>query len=209
LLLGVDTVFINPPDHLAVGVLGDSLSGTYWTYDNQSYYYCETTGEGFTIGQLPPQFNGVGAYVYPIDTSDQYVVNLQSLTLNAPNPSYAPFNPNTSQTTPTPNLSTTSLPDVAGPTAVPVEPMGLNLISDDPIFFILIVAAIGISIAVVIKPLRTAGKTLIQQTTPSEPSSPKTEETALGKNKFCIYCGSGNKSVAVFCENCGKKIAEV
>jgi len=208
LLLGVDAVFINPPDHLAVGVLGDNLSGTYWTYDNQSYYYCETTGEGFTIGQLPQQFDGVGAYVYPIDPSQQYVVNLQSLTLGASNPSYSPYNPNTTQATPTPNLTTTALPDIAGPTAVPVEPVGINLISDNPGFFVLIVAAIAVSIVVAIKPLKIAGKTAHQQTTALEPSSPKTEESVLNESKFCIYCGSSNKSVAVYCENCGKRIVE-
>ncbi len=100
LMMGFDAVFINPPDHLAVGVLGDNLGGTSWTYNGQSYYYCETTGEGFTVGQLPDQFNGVAAYVYAIDTSEQYVVNYQSLSLAAPNPSYAPYNPNSPQTTP-------------------------------------------------------------------------------------------------------------
>ena len=208
LLIGVDTVFINPPDHLAVGVLGNNLSGTYWAYDNQNYYYCETTGEGFTIGQLPSQFNGVGAYVYAIDTSKQYVVNLQSLTPSAPNPSYAPFNPNTEQAPPTPNLNTTFSPNVVGPTAIPVEPMGINLVLDDPIFFVLIVAAIGISMAVVIKPVRAATKISPQQTASPEPSIPQPQEPALNKNKFCIYCGSNNKPVAVFCQNCGKKIAE-
>ena len=212
LLLGYDAVFINPPDHLAVGVLGDNLGGTYWTYNDQNYYYCETTGEGFTVGQLPDQFSGVGAYVLAIDTSEQYVVNLQSLTLTAPNPSYAPFSPNTPQKTQTPNLTTTASPDVAGPTAVPVEPIGINLISDNPILFVLIVAAIGVSIAVVIKPMKTAAKAVHQPPTspepPAAPTAPKTEEAVASKNKFCIYCGSGNKPVAVYCENCGKKIAE-
>lgn len=53
LILGYGTVYINPPDHYAVGVLGDSLQGTYWVYpqdSNNTYYCCETTGNGFTIG---------------------------------------------------------------------------------------------------------------------------------------------------------------
>jgi hypothetical protein len=210
LLLGFDAVFINPPDHLAVGVLGNNLGGTYWTYNDQNYYYCETTGEGFTVGQLPTQFNGVGAYVYPIDTTQQYVVNYQSLSLTAPNPSYAPYTPNTPETTPAvaPNETMQPLPSVAGPTIQPVEPISLNLISDNPILFVFIIVAIAISIAAVIKPLKLGSKMVPQQTISPQTSSPKPEQANLNLNKFCVYCGSSNKSFAVYCENCGKKIAE-
>lgn len=210
LMLGFDVVFINPPDHLAVGVLGNNLGGTYWTYNNQNYYYCETTGEGFTVGQLPSQFNGVGAYVYPIDTSLQYVVNLQALSLAAPNPSFAPYNPDTPQATPSvgPNETMEPLPSVAGPTIEPVAPISLNLISRDPLFFVLMIVAIGISIAVVVRPLRFGVKTDPSQIfTPAEVSSaPVQADTS--KAKFCVHCGSANKSFALYCENCGKKIGE-
>ena len=210
LMLGFDAVYINPPDHLAVGVLGNNLGGTYWTYNDQNYYYCETTGEGFTVGQLPTQFNGVGAYVYPIDTSQQYIVNYQSLSLTAPNPSYSPYNPDTPQTTPdvAPNQTMQPLPTVAGPTIQPVEPISLNLISDNPVLFVLIIAAIGISIAVVVKPIKIGAKTAPQQTVSIGSTNPKAEEVVAAKSKFCIYCGSTNKSFAVYCETCGKKIAE-
>ncbi|HMK94424.1 MAG TPA: hypothetical protein VK536_03390 [Candidatus Limnocylindrales bacterium] len=205
LMLGYGTIFINPPDHLAVGILGNNLQGTYWTYDNQTYYYCETTGEGFTIGQLPAQFNGENAYVYPISTNEQYVANIPSLSSAEPNPSSAPYSSNTPETiqpNPTPTASST----VAGPTIQPVQPLSLNLISDQPILFTLIIVAIGICIAAVIKPARSArGKTISQQTVTPEAAGPKAEE-AIGKNKFCIYCGSSNKSCAVYCEECGKKI---
>jgi len=210
LMLGYGVVFINPPDHLAVGVEGNNLQGTYWTYDNQTYYYCETTGEGFTIGQLPAQFNGESAYVYPIVTSEQYVVNVQSVLAIEPNPSSAPYGPNTPKTTSVigPNPTATPLPTLAGPTIQPVQPVSLNLISDDPVLFVLIVAAIGLCIAAVIKPIKISrGKTVPQQTVSSETNSPKAEEANLARNKFCIYCGSGNKPFALYCENCGKKIA--
>ena len=32
LIMGYGTVYINPPDHYAVGILGNNLNGTYWTY---------------------------------------------------------------------------------------------------------------------------------------------------------------------------------
>jgi hypothetical protein len=210
LMLGYGTVFINPPDHLAVGILGNNLQGTYWTYDNQTYYYCETTGEGFTIGQLPAQFDGESAYVYPIDTSLQYVVNIQSISSIEPNPSSAPYSPNTAETTPTlgPNPVTTPSPTVAGPTIQPVQPLSLNLISDDPVLFVLIIAAIGLCIAAVIKPVKISrGKTVPQQTVSPEISGSKAAEADLTRNKFCIYCGSSNRPFALYCENCGKKIA--
>ena len=210
LMLGYGAVFINPPDHLAVGILGNNLQGTYWTYNNQTYYYCETTGEGFTIGQLPSQFDGESAYVYPIDTSEQYIVNVQSLSSIEPNPSSAPYGPNTPETTPTiePNPATTPLPTIAGPTIQPVQPLSLNLISDDPILFVLIIAAIGLCVAAVIKPVKSGrGNAVPQQAVSPETSSPKAEETDLANGKFCIYCGSSNKSFALYCENCGKKIA--
>jgi hypothetical protein len=209
-MLGYGAVFINPPDHLAVGILGNNLQGTYWTYNNQTYYYCETTGEGFTIGQLPAQFDGEGAYVYPINTNEQYVVNVQSISSIEPNPSSAPYGPNTPETTPTfgPNPKTTPMPTVAGPTIQPVQPLSLNLISEDPILFVLIIAAIGLCMAAVIKPVKIGReKTVPQQTVSPEPSSPKAEEADLVRGKFCIYCGSSNKSFALYCENCGKKIA--
>ena len=99
-ILGYGAIYINPPDHLAVGILGSNLSGSYWSYQNQSYYYCETTGSGFTIGQLPTQFDGQTAYVYGIDTSLQYIVDLQSNSYGQPNPT---VDPNTTSN-PTPTL---------------------------------------------------------------------------------------------------------
>jgi len=217
LILGFNAVFINPPDHLAVGVLGNDLSGTYWTYDNQDYYYCETTGEGFTVGQLPDQFNGVGAYVYPIDVTQQYVVNQQSLTVTEPNPTSAPYNPTTPQVTPTfgpntintppPNSGNTPTPAVAGPTAIPIEPISLNLISQNPWLFAIIIAAIALCIVVVIKPIRSGAKP-VHPTVTSPTSGAQTAEPALVKPKFCVYCGSSNKPYAIYCQNCGKKISE-
>jgi hypothetical protein len=208
LMLGYGTVFINPPDHLAVGVLGNNLQGTYWTYDNQTYYYCETTASGYTVGQLPQEFNGQGAYVYPIDTSEQYTVNFQSSSTE-PDPTFSlsgsntPTTPNTGS-----NSLTTPYPTVAAPTIQPIAPISLNVIAADPVFFTLIVAAIGVCVAVVVKPVRAGrARTAPQQTVIPEPSSPQTEETVLSKTKFCIYCGSSNKSYALYCENCGKKIA--
>jgi hypothetical protein len=203
LILDFGTVFINPPDHLAVGVLGNNIpGGTYWIYNNQTYYYCETTGVGFTIGELPQQFDGQTANVYPIDENEQYVPNLQTSSTE-PNPitSYTP--------TPTiqPNSITSPSPTIAGPTIQPVLPMSLNLISDEPVLFILMLLAIVISITITIKTANRSKPKSLNQTLSPEPSSPNVANANLESNKFCIYCGSSNKSCALYCEKCGKKIA--
>ena len=207
LILGYGTVFINPPDHLAVGVLGNNLQGTSWIYNNQTYYYCETTGIGFTIGVLPQQFVGQTADVYPIDYSEQYVPNLQAISSTEPNPT---ISSNTLTPTPTvqPNPTTSSSSTIAGPTIQPVQPMSLNLISDDPILFTLIILAIVISITITIKTAnRSKQRPPLNQTLSPEPTSSNVAVANLENCKFCIYCGSSNKSFALYCEKCGKKIA--
>lgn len=47
------------PTHMAVGVLGDGIPGAFTTYDNKKYYYCETTGDGWKIGDIPDEYIGV------------------------------------------------------------------------------------------------------------------------------------------------------
>ena len=73
LIMNYSTVYINPPKHYAVGVLGKDLPGYYWTYNNKTYYYCETTGEGFKIGEIPDEYKDAKAYIYDIKEYQQYV----------------------------------------------------------------------------------------------------------------------------------------
>jgi hypothetical protein len=54
--LGYGAVLLLIPDasHAAVGVLGeDSVDGTYYEYQGDRYYYIETTGSGWEVGQVP------------------------------------------------------------------------------------------------------------------------------------------------------------
>jgi hypothetical protein len=203
--MGYGTVYINPPDHLAVGVLGSNLQGASWIYNRQTYYYCETTGAGFKIGQLPDQFNGQNANVYAIDESRQYVPDLQSITSINPNPIISPYTP---IPTPTVHPNPSSSPIVSGPTVQPALPISLNLIAEAPILFVVIVAAIVVCIAIAIRSTGTKKEKLptTEQLIP-EPSTLETADTSAESTKFCIYCGSSNKSFAAYCEKCGKKIA--
>jgi hypothetical protein len=73
LILNYSAVFISPPDHLAVGVWGTELSGYYYTFDDRTYYYCETTGEDWKIGDVPDEFPGTTADIYSINLNAQYI----------------------------------------------------------------------------------------------------------------------------------------
>ncbi|MFC7202373.1 hypothetical protein ACFQJC_02525 [Haloferax namakaokahaiae] len=63
---GYDMVLIQPPGHMAVGIYGDDLPGYYWTYEDRKYYYIETTGEGWGIGDLPNEYRDASAYVIQV-----------------------------------------------------------------------------------------------------------------------------------------------
>lgn len=52
------------PTHVGVGVKGDdSVRGTYFTVDGDRYFYTETTGEGWEIGDLPQEYANMSADV--------------------------------------------------------------------------------------------------------------------------------------------------
>jgi len=208
LIMGYGTVYINPPDHYAVGILGNNLHGTYWTYpegSNKTYYYCETTGDNFMIGQLPDEFQGKSAYIYPIDENKQYITTITVLPPITPSPTGSPVTTLPNQTTqPTPNDSAS--PTIPGPSVEPVLPLSFNLILDNPLFFILIMFAIVISIGIAVWSVRKPKRLLVEAPLVIEPSNPPVASAGVGDNKFCIYCGSSNKTYAAFCEKCGKQI---
>jgi len=62
-----DTILIQPPEHMAVGVYGaDDLPGYYWEVEGRQYYYIETTGVGWGIGDLPDAYKDASAYVIQV-----------------------------------------------------------------------------------------------------------------------------------------------
>lgn len=55
------------PTHIALGVEGGKdVTGAYYTYEGTRYYYTETTGQGWDIGDLPREFRNTTARVEPI-----------------------------------------------------------------------------------------------------------------------------------------------
>lgn len=64
---GYDTVLLQPPGHMAVGIRGaDDLPGYYFEYDGARYYYIETTGEGWGIGDLPEEYRDDRVLVHQV-----------------------------------------------------------------------------------------------------------------------------------------------
>ena len=187
LIMGYGTVYINPTNHYAVGILGNDLQGTYWTYQNKTYYYCETTGNGFKIGQLPDEFQGQTAYIYSIDESKQFVPDVVVLPTSEP------------------SATDSASPPLNDPTVQPVLPLSFNLISENPLFFIIIISAIVVSFTLAIWSVRKPKQPTSKAIFPPEPRIPQAEISDLEGTKFCIYCGSNNKTYAVYCEKCGKK----
>ena len=50
--LGESVALIFTPGHIAIGVNGN-FTGTAFNHKGKKYYYCETTGTGWTVGTLP------------------------------------------------------------------------------------------------------------------------------------------------------------
>ena len=63
--MGYDLVLLNLPDHVAVGLAVDT-SGMYWEYESTNYFYVETTGEGWKIGQIPEAYESASATISPL-----------------------------------------------------------------------------------------------------------------------------------------------
>jgi hypothetical protein len=65
--MGYGVVLISPPEHMAVGVLGgEGIYGSYYEHNGQKYFYLETTGEGWKIGEIPDEYKGETAHIYDI-----------------------------------------------------------------------------------------------------------------------------------------------
>ncbi len=63
---GYDAVMIGPPGHMGVGIHGEDLSGAYWEHGGRRYYYVETTGSGWRIGDLPDPYRGTEARIWQV-----------------------------------------------------------------------------------------------------------------------------------------------
>ena len=66
--LGYGLAFIQFDDHVALGILGDDkMTGTYYNYEGNNYFYIETTNVGWGIGDIPEEYDGREAIIIPIN----------------------------------------------------------------------------------------------------------------------------------------------
>ena len=66
--LGYDVGFLLLPDHLAVALrtADDYTDTAYYEINGHRYLYIESTGEGFNIGDIPEDMQGVEASFHPV-----------------------------------------------------------------------------------------------------------------------------------------------
>lgn len=64
----VMVIFPETPDtgsHCGIGILGsEGMFGTYFEYAGENYFYVETSGRGWHVGDIPEKYEGVGAYLF-------------------------------------------------------------------------------------------------------------------------------------------------
>jgi len=60
-------LFLSHENHCAVGIALDGVSGSYYEHDGSNYYYLESTGDGWEIGDIPSSFTDTRAYIYPVN----------------------------------------------------------------------------------------------------------------------------------------------
>ena len=63
--LGESVALIFTPRHIALGVSGD-FTGSRFSYQGMEYYYCETTGTGWTVGVLPASVGNTADAIIPL-----------------------------------------------------------------------------------------------------------------------------------------------
>jgi hypothetical protein len=57
--MGDDSILLLLPGHMATGLSCPGANGGYYTFEAKDYYYCETTGPGWEVGDVPPEMSNV------------------------------------------------------------------------------------------------------------------------------------------------------
>ena len=65
--MGYDVVLLELPEHMALGIKCDSEpEGRSFEYNNNHYYYLETTGSNWQIGEMPEEYKDEPVQVIPV-----------------------------------------------------------------------------------------------------------------------------------------------
>lgn len=72
-IINYAVILISFPSHMTAGVWGhEAYPGWYISYEGKRYYFCETTGQGWRMGDLPSEYRNVEATVIPINEWEQF-----------------------------------------------------------------------------------------------------------------------------------------
>lgn len=64
--MGYGCCLIEFTDHMGVGILGsDNISGRYFEWNGRKYFYVETTGKNWEIGEMPDDYINQTAQIWP------------------------------------------------------------------------------------------------------------------------------------------------
>lgn len=102
--LGEKTALIFTPGHIALGVSGN-FTGSSVTHNGTKYYYCETTGTGWTVGTLPPSSSTTVTNVVPLAPSR--IISTPTPTPRKGTPEITTPTPQTPPIKTTPEITTT------------------------------------------------------------------------------------------------------
>lgn len=64
--LDVDAVLVLFPGHMATAVACDDCTGAYYDFKGENYFYVETTGSGWNLGQIPAMYQNYKATLVEI-----------------------------------------------------------------------------------------------------------------------------------------------
>lgn len=65
--MGYDVVLLELPEHMALGIKCDpELKGRSFEYNNNHYYYLETTGSNWQIGEMPEEYQDAPVQIIPV-----------------------------------------------------------------------------------------------------------------------------------------------
>jgi hypothetical protein len=68
--MGCDVVLLRFPSHMALGIKGGGgLEGKYYEYGGTKYYYAETSGPNWDIGDIPGDLEGQTPVILPMSKS--------------------------------------------------------------------------------------------------------------------------------------------
>lgn len=207
--LDYGVVLMNPPRHIAVGVLGNDLPGNYCTLNGKTYYYCETTGENWKIGELPKEYVGVNVTLYEVNENAQYVPgqsqNNEAAIVIIVFVSFGlAFYLVSKSGKGNETIQNQAKKPLINSDTQPLKETRPSL--SEPPFFLAKANKVE-SLEIPAQPVQSEGRTTQKIPFQAEPSHERKEKTPI-KYKYCIKCGETLHPEADYCGVCGFRVPQ-